>query len=35
MNSQRNVYANPLECAYNVTDHLGLWSGTFSTPTKG
>ena len=32
--SERNVYANPLECAYVVTDHLKLWDETFSTPTK-
>ena len=32
MNSQRNAYANPLECAYVVTDNIRLWSGTFSTP---
>ena len=35
MNSQRNVYANPLKCAYVVTHHLRLRSGTFSTPDKG
>ena len=35
MNSQRNVYVNPLECVYVDTDHLRVWSGTFSTPTKG
>ena len=35
MNSQKNAYANPLECAYVVTDHLRLWSETFSAPTKG
>ena len=34
MNSQRNAYANPLECAYVVTDHLRLWNETFSTPIK-
>ena len=31
---QRNECANPLECAYVVIDHLRLWNGTFSTPTK-
>ena len=35
MNSQRNVYAQLLECAYVVTDHLTLANGTFSTPIKG
>ena len=35
MNSQRNVYANPLERAYAVTGHLRLWNGTFYTPIKG
>ena len=35
MNSQRSAYANSLECAYVVTDHLGPWNGTFSTPIKG
>ena len=34
MNSQRNVYANLLECAYVDTDHLRLWNKNFSTPTK-
>ena len=34
MNSQRNAYANPLESAYVVTDHLRLWNETLSTPTK-
>ena len=29
------AYANPLECAYVVTDHLRLWNQTFSTHTKG
>ena len=28
------AYAHPLKCAYVVTDHLRLWSGTFSTPIK-
>ena len=32
--SQRNAYANLLERAYVVTDHLRLWNGTSSTPTK-
>ena len=32
MNSQRNAYANPLECDYVATDHLKLWNETFSTP---
>ena len=35
MNSQRNAYANPLERAYVVTNHVRLWNGTFYTPTKG
>ena len=35
MNSKRNAYANPVECFYVVNDHLRLWIGTFSTPTKG
>ena len=35
MNSERNAYVNPLECAYVVTNQLRLCSGTFSTPTKG
>ena len=34
MNSERNAYANPLESAYVVTDHLRLWIETFSTPIK-
>ena len=34
MNSQRNVYDNPLKRAYAVTVHLRLWNGTFYTPTK-
>ena len=34
MNSQRNAYANPFECAYVFTDHLRLWNETFYTPTK-
>ena len=34
MNSQRNVYVNPLKCAYVVPDHLTLWNETFSTPIK-
>ena len=34
MNSQGNAYANPLECAYVVPDHLRLWNETCSTPTK-
>ena len=34
MNSQRNAYLNPLECAYVVTDHLRLWNETFSTLTE-
>ena len=34
MNSQRNEYVNPLQRAYVVTDHLTLWDGTSSTPTK-
>ena len=34
MTSQRNAYANPLECAYVVTEHLGLWNETFSTAFK-
>ena len=34
MNSQRNAYVNPLECAYDVSDHLRLRNGTFSTPIK-
>ena len=34
MNSQGNAYAHPLECAYDVTDHLRLWNGAFSTPIK-
>ena len=34
MNSRRNAYENPLECAYVVTDQLRLWNETFSTPTK-
>ena len=34
MNAQRNAYANLLECAYVVTDHLRLWNETFSTPSK-
>ena len=34
MNSQRNAYVNPLECAYVVIDHLRLWNETFSTPIK-
>ena len=34
MNSKRNAYANPLECAYVVIDHLRLWKETFSTPIK-
>ena len=34
MKSERNVYANPLECAYVLTDHLKLWDETFPTPTK-
>ena len=25
----------PLECVCVVTDHLRLWNGTFSRPTKG
>ena len=29
------AYANPLERAYVVTDHLRLWNGTFHTHTKG
>ena len=29
-----NAYANPLECAYVVIDHLRLWNETFSTPIK-
>ena len=35
MNPQRNVYANALERAYVVIDHLRLWNETFSTPIKG
>ena len=34
MNSQRSAYANPLECAYVVTDQLRLWNETFSMPIK-
>ena len=34
MNPQRNAYANPLECAYVVTDRLRLSNETFSTPIK-
>ena len=34
MNSQRNAYADPLECAFVVTDHLRPWNRTFSTPIK-
>ena len=34
MNSQRNVYANPLKRAYAATGHLRLWNGTFYTPIK-
>ena len=34
MNSQRNAYANPLECDYVVIDHLRMWNETFATPTK-
>ena len=34
MISQRNAYANLLECAYVVTDHLRLWNENFSTPIK-
>ena len=34
MNSERNVYANPLECAYVVIDHGRLWNENFSTPIK-
>ena len=34
MNSQRNAYAIPLGCAYDVTDQVRLWSETFSTPIK-
>ena len=32
MNSQRNVYSNPLERADAATGHLRLWNGTFFTP---
>ena len=35
MNSQRNLYASPLERAYAISVHLRLCNGTFSTPTKG
>ena len=34
MNSQRNAYPDPLECAYVVTDRLRLWNETFPTPIK-
>ena len=34
MNSQRNVYANPIKCVYVVIDHQRLWNETFSRPTK-
>ena len=35
MDSQRNVYVNPLRHAYVVTSHLRLCNGTFYTPIKG
>ena len=35
MNSQRNVYANPLERAYAVIVHQKRWSGTYCMPIKG
>ena len=35
MSSQRNVYTNPLERAYDFTDNLRPWNPTFYTPIKG
>ena len=35
MNTQRSVYANPLERAYAATGHLRLWNGTFYMPIRG
>ena len=35
MNSQRNVYVNPLERAYVAIVHQRWLNETFYTPTKG
>ena len=35
MSARRNVYANLLERAYVVIDHLKQWNETFYTPIKG
>ena len=35
MNSQSNVYVNPLEHAYGATDHQTRWNRTYYMPIKG